>query len=176
MSRADRLRSALVVIAGAAIYVALWSDLTVANVVWGGVFGALTLVLFPLSSRTRPEVRFRVLAILRYLVHVFGELVKSSLYVAYEVLTPGDNLNQGIVEVPMRTRSAGVITLVANSVSLTPGTLTLEVASNPTRLYVHVMHLNDVEEVREQVRRMEDLAMKAFPSAGEAHDTEEVAQ
>jgi multicomponent Na+:H+ antiporter subunit E len=54
---------------------------------------------------------------------------------------------------------------VADAVSLTPGTLTLEVQREPLILYVHVLHLRSVEDVRRDVRRLELDAVRAFGSA-----------
>lgn len=144
------------------VWVALWSDLSVANVVWGAVIGLVSLRLLPLPEREAP-VTFRPLAALRYLLFAAWSLVKSSAYLAYEVVTPTNRINQAIVEVPLRTRSRGVATLVANTVSLTPGTLTLEIRRDPPALYVHIMHLGSVDELRAEIAHLEDLALAAFP-------------
>ena len=59
------------------------------------------------------------------------------------------------------------MTIVANAVSLTPGTLTLEVsATEPPVLYVHVLHLHDIEEAREDVRTLTRLVREALPVRG----------
>jgi hypothetical protein len=54
--------------------------------------------------------------------------------------------------------------MVANSISLTPGTLTIDVGEDAKVLYVHVLHLRGVEQVRRDVHRLELLAIKAFGS------------
>jgi multicomponent Na+:H+ antiporter subunit E len=58
-----------------------------------------------------------------------------------------------------------VVTLVANAVSLTPGTLTLELDRPGNILYVHVLHLRDLESVRRDVRSLEALVVRAFGDA-----------
>ena len=70
----------------------------------------------------------------------------------------------------MHTTSAGVVTLIANSVTLTPGTLTIYVAEEfssdgdivERTLFVHVLHFIDVESVRRDVLQLERRAIKAF--------------
>lgn len=146
-----------------AVWCALWSDLSLANVLWGTVVGLATLRLLPVHGDP-PVVRVRPLRVLHYLVYGLWSLVRASAVVAWEVVTPRNRINQGIVEVPLRTTSVGVITLIANTVSLTPGTLTLEVRRQPPSLFVHIMHLRTIEEVRAEVGRLEALAVRAFPS------------
>jgi multicomponent Na+:H+ antiporter subunit E len=112
--------------------------------------------------RRRPWPPWRPIHLLRLAVHFVRELVVATGLVAWEVITPRNRINQGIVCIPMRASSPGLVTLVANMITLTPGTLTIELRSNPTRLYVHILHLRSVEEVRHQVRHLEGLAMAAF--------------
>lgn len=151
------------------VWTALWTDPSLANVVWGAVVGAALLWVVPVSRR--PTQRpVRVLGLLRWAVHLVWALVRSSAVVAWEVVTPADRVAQGIVAVELQHDDDLVTTLVANSVSLTPGTLTLEVSRHPTVLYVHVMHLHSVDEVREAVHGFEELVLGAFPVASAADD------
>lgn len=161
-----------VVVWSVGVWCALWSDLSLANVLWGTVVGLATLWLLPVRGGPR-RVSVRPLRVLHYLVHGLWSLVRASAVVAWEVVTPGDRINQGIVEVPLRTTSLGVITLIANTVSLTPGTLTLEVREQPPSLFVHIMHLRTIEEVREEIGRLEDLAIRAFPAVATSAPEEE---
>lgn len=155
-------RNSLVIAWSIGVWCALWSDLSVANVLWGAVVGVLLLWLLPVR-RGDAGVRLRPLWALAYLANGLWALVKSSAVVAWEVVTPRNRINQAIVEVPLRTRSSAIATLVANTVSLTPGTVTLEVRREPPALYVHIMHLRTIEEVRAEVTRLETLALRAFP-------------
>ena len=145
------------------VWCALWSDLSFANVVWGAVVGLLGLLMLP--PKPGPSgVGVRPLWALAYLANGLWSLVVSSAVVAWEVITPGSQINQAIVEVPLRTRSVGIATLVGNTVTLTPGTLTLEIRREPPALYIHILHLRSVESVRADISRLEDLALRAFPA------------
>ena len=70
----------------------------------------------------------------------------------------------------MRGGSDDVVTLVANSITLTPGTLTVDVHRDESgvTLYVHGMYTRDVEAVRRDVLRLEALALRAFGSDEDA--------
>jgi multicomponent Na+:H+ antiporter subunit E len=100
----------------------------------------------------------------RFVAHFLYKLVAANLTVARMVITPKPRINTGIVAVPLRRCSDAVATLVADAISLTPGTLTIEVRRNPTTLYVHALDVRDVEQVRADIRRLEVLAVKAFGS------------
>ena len=80
------------------------------------------------------------------------ELFVSNLRVLWEVITPKPNSRPGIVGVPLDAQSDMEIMLVANLVSLTPGTLSIDVSADKKTLFVHVMFLDDVEEVRRSIK------------------------
>lgn len=87
------------------------------------------------------------------------ELVKANLRVAYEVLTPGFSMQAAIIAVPTRTRSSLEAVLLANAVSLTPGTLTLEVDEETRTLYVHALYVSSREDFLAGVARLEGLLL-----------------
>jgi multicomponent Na+:H+ antiporter subunit E len=87
------------------------------------------------------------------------ELVKANLRVAHEVLTPGFTMQAAIIEVPTRTRSAIEAVLLANAISLTPGTLTLEVDEDRRVLYVHALYVTTREQFLIDVARLEGLLL-----------------
>lgn len=145
-----------------AVWVALWERFSVANVAGGLVVGLVLVMAFP--PRGRQHVTVRPLALLRFAAHFVVKLVEANAFMAWEVLTPVNRVNAAIVAVPLEDTHPGVVALVANAVSLTPGTLTIEVREDPTVLYVHVLHLRSVEAAREEVRTLDRLARAAFPT------------
>lgn len=146
------------------VWVALWGDVSAANVLSGLVLASVLLALFPMRPRGVPGA-FRPAAALRFAAYFTWKLVEASAVVTWEVLTPTNRINEGIVAVPIRGVSDTLTTLVANAISLTPGTLTLEILQEPTVLYVHVLHLHDIEAVRRGVQHLEVLAIGAFGSS-----------
>ncbi len=166
------------------LWVALWDDLTLGNIIGGlMVATAVVAVARPTGVTGLERTYFRPVSALIYLGYFLGQLVKASLVVAWEIVTPGLQINRAIIAVPMHTSSAGVVTVVANSVTLTPGTVTIEVIENEVALdddlhsggdtrvdrtlFIHVLHFNDVESVRREVLQLERLAIKAFGSRSE---------
>ncbi len=144
------------------VWVLLWGDVSPGNVLSGAALGAALVVLFRPDPSFAPAVR--PVAVVRFFLVFAWRLIEASAIVAFEVITPRNRINEGIVAVPIRGASDLVVTIVANATSLTPGTLTIEVIGRET-LYVHVLHLRDIETVRRSIRRIEELAIEAFGSA-----------
>lgn len=146
------------------VWVALWGSITAANVLGGLAVGTLLAVALPLNDvDTRGVVR--PLALLRFLGFFVVDLVQSSLQVARIVLSPRRELRQAVVAVPVRGASDSLLTLLANAISLTPGTLTLEVDRPSSTLYVHVIDVGaDVDDVRRDILHVERLAILAIGS------------
>ncbi|MEQ8717931.1 MAG: Na+/H+ antiporter subunit E [Acidimicrobiales bacterium] len=142
-----------------ALWVALWGDLTWANIASGVAVSLAVLVVSPTGTS---GVRIRPLGALRFGLVFLLKLVESTFVVAWEVVTPKNRIREAIVAVPLGDLPDVVVTAAANAVSLTPGTLTLEVVRDPTVMYVHVLHLDSVEGAREAVYAMVDLACGAF--------------
>ena len=78
------------------------------------------------------------------------ELLLSNLRVF--VITPGHISRPGIVGVPLSAESDMEILLVANLISLTPGTLSIDLSDDRRTLYVHVMFLDDPDLFRQSIK------------------------
>jgi multicomponent Na+:H+ antiporter subunit E len=144
-------------------WLALWEDLSIGNLV-GGVLVAVAVLAVARPGAGEGQARFRPLAAVRFFGWFLWKLLEASAIVAWEVATPTNVINEGIVAVPIHGTSRLVTTIVANAITLTPGTLTIDIRTNPTVLYVHVLHLRTIEEVRREVHKLEHLAVLAFGS------------
>ena len=151
-----------------ALWVLLWADVSWANVL-GGLAVALavvTLAHLPRLARAGDDqvARVRPVATLHFALYVLYKLVEANLVLAWEIVTPANHINSGIVAVPLRTESRMAMMTVANVVTLTPGTMTIEAGVSPPVLYVNVLHLDDVDDVRRDLLRIEELSVRAFGS------------
>lgn len=156
------------------VWVALWETISVANLLSGLVVGGLLVTIFPVRG-TRPGTgRFRPIAALQLLAYFLWKLLEANVVVAWEVITPNnENVNEGIVAVPMADASDTIVATVANTISLTPGTLTLDIERNPTILYVHVLHLHSIDRVRIDVLKLERYVIRALGTDEAVADVEE---
>ena len=145
------------------IWVVLRSDLSPANVLGGVLVAGAIVTAF---DTWRPgALIIRPLHALRFAGYFLVKLVESNLVVARTVIAPRDRVHTGIVAVPLHGCSDAVVTLVADAISLTPGTLTVEVRRDPLTLYVHALDTRDIEQIRRDVRTLEVLAVRAFGDA-----------
>lgn len=144
-----------------AVWLALWEDVSVATAGAGLVVAVVLLWAFPPRAEALPAV-VRPWAAIRFAAYFAYKLAEATAVVAWEVVTPRNQIVEAIVEVEIRGVSDTVTALVANAISLTPGTLTLEVKQGPTRLYVHILHLHNLEETKAEIQRLEHLAIEAF--------------
>lgn len=95
----------------------------------------------------------RSAAMLIVFVMFLWDLVISSVQVAAAVLSPVIVSKPRLVTIPLRTRSACGITMIANFISLTPGTLTIDVSPDRKTLLVHSLLAGDSSEsTRAEVR------------------------
>ena len=147
----------------ATAWVALWGDLSWANVLSGLVVAVFVLSAVRLPPRTT-EYRLSPVPTLRYVLTFARDLVVSTAEVAQQVFWPVERLRPAILEVPMATTDPGLLSLVANTITLTPGTMTLEVDDDRGLLWVHVLHLREggEEDVIEQARALERLGARAL--------------
>jgi multicomponent Na+:H+ antiporter subunit E len=144
------------------VWVTLWETATWANLLGGLLVASVVVYLLPPRDSTT-TTGFRPLAAVRLAAHFLWELVKASAFLAWEVVTPRMRVNAAVISVQLTSGLAGTITTVANLVSLTPGTVTLDVDDRTRTLLIHILHLRTVEDARRSVLRFEQLVIDAFP-------------
>jgi multicomponent Na+:H+ antiporter subunit E len=145
------------------VWMALWESFTWANLIGGLAIAVLAVLLVPLRSKA-PRVGFRPLRAIRLLFYFVWKLLVASLIVSWEVVTPRDGTSPAVVSVRLDTPYPGVVTAVANMVSLTPGTLTVDVNRSDSTLFIHVLHFKSAEATSDDVRTLERLTVEAFPT------------
>jgi multicomponent Na+:H+ antiporter subunit E len=87
-----------------------------------------------------------------FFFYFLWQIILSNIKVAYDVITPQHRGKPGVVAIPLDARSDFEITSLANVITLTPGSLTLDVSADRKVLYVHAMYVDDPEEVRREIK------------------------
>jgi multicomponent Na+:H+ antiporter subunit E len=132
-------------------WVALTGQLTPVNFGFGFALGYLLLWLG--RRVTGESVYFkRVWQVISFAAFFIWQLVLANLRVTYEILTPAHTMRPAVVAVPLDVTQPAAVTLLANLITLTPGTLSLDVASNGKMLYVHAMHVQDADTFRQEIK------------------------
>ncbi len=92
----------------------------------------------------------KVPQVVRFGLFYLRQLILSNLRVAYDILTPTHYMQPGVIAVPLDAQTDAEITLLANLITLTPGSLSLDLSADRRVLYVHVMYVDrgSVDEAR----------------------------
>jgi multicomponent Na+:H+ antiporter subunit E len=124
------------------IWVALTGTFTYINLIIGFVISYFVLWII---SRNSEDKRYFTIAfkIVGFIFFFLYELLKANWQVAYEVLTSNLHMQPGIVKIELEAKTDLEITMLSNLISLTPGTLVLDVSDDRKVMYVHGMYLQD---------------------------------
>jgi multicomponent Na+:H+ antiporter subunit E len=152
-----------------AVWLLLMGEVTLGNVLGGVVVAAVVVGLVPLARPSTGHV-LHPLALARLTVFVAWSLVTSSWAVLVTTLAPTpERLRAGIVRVDLPPSSSEwVTTVVANAITLTPGTMTLTATMGPPMLQVHVLGLGDIDEFRDEILDLHRRVDAAFTPRGVA--------
>jgi len=119
----------------------------------------ITAVYWP----DRPRIR-NPLAIAEYMAVVLWDIVVSNIQVARLILfRAGDGLQSRYVTVPLALRSPEAITVLAGTITMTPGTVTADVSADGRALLVHCIEADDPHAVVAQIKqRYERRLLRIF--------------
>ena len=109
-------------------------------------------------------------AVVHYVAVFTWDVARANVDVAYRVLAPWMPVEPAVVVLPLRVETDLAVTTIANSITLTPGTLTLEHDEANHALLIHAIDGRDREAVVAPIRRWEDLALRIFDEPGEPGD------
>ncbi|WP_181704350.1 Na+/H+ antiporter subunit E [Chthonobacter albigriseus] len=138
-----------------AVLAVAWSavngSFSVVNILFGFALGALTL------SLVRPDLnlqgtKVRPLRLLSLIGLFLVELIKSGIRVAKILMRRDLDLKPGMVAYPLADLRDFEITLLANLITLTPGTLSVDVSDDRRLLYVHCVDMPDAQAVIDDIR------------------------
>jgi multicomponent Na+:H+ antiporter subunit E len=137
-------------------WAALIGELTLTTFLSGFVIAYLIMCLvFLKASNNRSEVRHYLIRfpnIIRFFFFYIAEILKSNIQVAYDILTPSFHMRPGVIALPIEAKTDAEITVLANLISMTPGTLSLDVSKDRKTLFVHAMFIDDPEVLKRQIK------------------------
>ena len=149
------------------VWILLWGTFSWANVVSGVVVALLIMVLLPLPPVVG-GTRVRPLSLLRFVGHFLADLAVSGAQVAWRAVGPSGVQQGAIVRVQLRADSDLLLTAVAETISLVPGSLVLDLDREERLMAVHLLHVDDLADVERQradVLAVEDRIVRAFGTA-----------
>jgi multisubunit Na+/H+ antiporter MnhE subunit len=156
------MRPAVIIAVFTVVWLAVSGSFTIPNLLLGAVAGALSLAL--IRGHIQPDGRrVRPLKVLSLLLLFFKELALSAWKVAMLVASPRMVLKPGIFAFPLTVDRDFEITLLANLITLTPGTLSVDVSEDRKVLYVHAIDCSDPVGARRDIANgFEKKILEAF--------------
>lgn len=134
----------------AIVWAAITGSASLHNLIFGFVLSTLALGLIREQINGTGYIR-RVIRIASLAWLFFVELAKSALKVAVMVVSPRLDIKPGIFAFPLTVTRDFEITLLANLITLTPGTLSVDVSDDKKMLYVHAIDCADPDAARRDI-------------------------
>lgn len=146
-----------------AVWLAVTGSLTLANVIFALIVSTLALWLIRHQLPGGRNHWLRLGRVLSLVLLFFKELALSAWKVAVMVTRPKLDVQPGIFAYPLTVTTDFEITLLANLITLTPGTLSVDVSGDRKTLYVHAIDCSDIEATKNDIRNgFERKIMEAF--------------
>lgn len=135
------------------------------NILLGAIVSLICLYVFPQKQQRKP-CQLKLLPFISLLGVIGVELVKSSLIVAWDIITPKHLSEPRFIFIDLDCRNDVERTFLANIISLTPGTLTIDLNEDKSKLKVHVMFSQDPQMVINFIKnKLEFKIMRVFKYA-----------
>lgn len=146
------MNTAFLIVILALIWAGTTGNFSGLNLLFGGLIGAMAVYILRYSV-AGPGTFRRVRRLSSLFALFLYELMLSAVRVAIVVLRPNldQALNPAIVAVPLTVKTDAEITLLANMITLTPGTLSIDVSEDKSVLYVHALALGTKEALIEDI-------------------------
>jgi multicomponent Na+:H+ antiporter subunit E len=166
-ARVSRLRHQLPLLVWlVVVWNLLWGTFSWANLLGGAAVALVVTTLLPLPA-VEASGRFRPLAAMSFVGRFLVDLLISSVEVSWLAFRPGRH-RSAIITVQLRTDSDLLLTVIAEALSLVPGSLVLDLDREHSVMAIHLVQVRDLEHVERQranVLGMEDRVVRAFGSA-----------
>jgi multicomponent Na+:H+ antiporter subunit E len=154
------------IIPNALAWVLLWNDWSVGNVVNGIIVATVVTALLPLPV-VHLGARVRWLRLGGFLLRFLRDLTVASFLIAWQAIRPRSQDDSSIIGVRLRSDSELIMAIVAEMVSLSPGSLAIEIEPSTRTIYSHVLSADtdaDVAKFRHDVLDLEARLIRAIGS------------
>ena len=140
-------------------WAALQGELNTVNLVVGFCISAALIYVFRRMFFRPLYFRKVGLGLIMTLVFI-KELLKSNIAVLRIVFNPWARIRSGVIAVPTELTNDVALTMLANMITLTPGTLTLDISPDRRYLYVHTLNMDDPEDVKQEIQKAFEVYLR----------------
>ncbi len=152
------MRSTSRVVLLTALWLLAWGEVSVANIVSGVAVSVLLLLALPPSKSATARARVDPVGVLRLAGYVTAQLVTSNVLMTREVLRKHPSTQPGVLAHRLLLPSEHVVTVMTSVISLSPGTMVVDVDRASSTVYVHFLFLHDVDAAHASLERLEQVA------------------
>ncbi|WP_284450758.1 Na+/H+ antiporter subunit E [Methylophaga thalassica] len=127
------------------------------------ILGGLLAIFIPWFSAGFWEERISVRRpwlMVKFFASVLWQIIIANIHVARLILMSSDRLRPGFVEVPLDLTSPLAISILANTISLTPGTVTCDLSQDQKSLLIHALHIDDAQSTIDEIKQLFEKPLK----------------
>jgi multicomponent K+:H+ antiporter subunit E len=145
------------------VWLGLVNTVTLGNLILGSIFGLIVPLLTSPYWPDRPRIR-RPVKVIEYILVVLWDIVVANVQVALIILFKRNAaITSRWITVPLQLTSAEAITVLAGTITMTPGTVSASLSADAGAILVHCLHTDDPDAVRDQIKdRYERRLMEIF--------------
>jgi multicomponent K+:H+ antiporter subunit E len=147
----------------AVVWTLLQNNVSAGMVVFGIILGVIIPAMTARWWPDRPD-KMRLIPMLRYIVLVIWDILVANVHVAWVILTKSnDQMKPNWVVVPLELKSPEAITILAGTITLTPGTVSADLSNEGHSLLVHALDAEDPDAVCDEIKeRYERRLLEIF--------------
>ncbi|WGW05612.1 Na+/H+ antiporter subunit E [Tropicibacter oceani] len=146
------------------VWLGLVNTFSLGNLILGAVFGLIIPIFTAAYWPDRPAIA-RPLKVAEYILVVMWDIVVANVQVAMIILFKREkDIHSQWIPVPLELTSAEAITVLAGTITMTPGTVSAMLAVDGSAILVHCLHTDDPDAVRDEIKaRYERRLLEIFP-------------
>ncbi|WP_292293480.1 Na+/H+ antiporter subunit E [Marivita sp.] len=142
------------------VWLGLVNTFTLGNLILGVVFGLVIPMLTAPYWPDRPRIG-KPLRVIEYVLVVFWDIVVANVQVAWIILFRRNaNIRSHWIVVPLELQSAEAITVLAGTITMTPGTVSATLAADGGCILVHCLDTDDPDAVRDEIKSRYERRLK----------------
>lgn len=146
------------------VWIGLVNTFTLGNLILGTSFGLIIPILTAAYWPDRPKMR-RPFKVVEYVLVVLWDIVVANVQVALIILFKREpTIKSHWIPVPLELTSAEAITVLAGTITMTPGTVSATLAADGSAILVHCLQTDDPDSIRDEIKsRYERRLLEIFP-------------
>lgn len=142
------------------VWTLLQNQVSAGMVVFGLILGIIIPIITSAWWPDRPY-QFKMGKMIKYIFLVMWDIIIANVQVAWIVLTvPNAKLRPAWVVIPLELRQPEAISILAGTITLTPGTVSADLSDAGHSLLVHALHTDDPDAIRDEIKQRYEARLK----------------